>query len=188
MNSSKLSDWLQIAANVGIVGGLLLVGVQLKQNSDLLKTQLLYEESNRLVNLETEVVGEIGAEVWAKSISEPQNLSLSEQRVMEALLWSFVEQLRSTRLLAELGLLEDEEWKLRVISDAAYYLGNDYGRAWWVNYSKGNISLHPDLVLEINSRLSEVETNFTATYTKSVLDLVNKTDEGLVDKTDKIEN
>jgi len=188
MNSSKLSDWLQIAANVGIVGGLLLVGVQLKQNSDLLKTQLLYEESSRLVALETQVVGEIGAEVWAKSISEPQNLSLSEQRVMEALLWSFVEQLRSTRLLAELGLLEDEEWKLRVNSDTAYYLANDYGRAWWANYSKGNTSLHHDLILEINFRLSEVETNFTATYTKSVLDLVNKTDEGLVDKTGKIEN
>ena len=104
MNSSKLSDWLQIAANVGIIAGLLLVGLQLKQNSDLLKTQLLYEESSRLVDLETQVIGEIGAEVWAKSISDPGKLSLSEQRIMEALLWSFVEQLRATRLLAELGL------------------------------------------------------------------------------------
>ena len=61
MNSGKLSNWLQIAANVGIVVGLLLVGVQLKQNSDLLKTQLLYDESRRAVDLETLVVGENGA-------------------------------------------------------------------------------------------------------------------------------
>lgn len=177
MNSSKLSDWLQIAANLGIIGGLLLVGVQLKQNSDLLKTQLLYEESSRLVELETQVVGEIGAEVWAKSISDPQNLNLTEQRVMEALLWSFVEQLRSTRMLAELGLLEDEEWRLRVRSDTAYYLANDYGRAWWKNYSEGNVSVPQDLKLEINARLSDVDTNFTANYAKSTLELIGQAEE-----------
>ena len=177
MNSSKLSDWLQIAANVGIIAGLLLVGLQLKQNSDLLKTQLLYEESSRLVDLETQVVGEIGAEVWAKSISDPAKLSLSEQRIMEALLWSFVEQLRATRLLAELGLIEDEEWRLRVKSDAAFYLANEYGRAWWANYSDGNTSLQSDLNSEINLRLSQVDTNFTANYAKSIMDLVNNSDE-----------
>ena len=107
MNYGKLRDWLQVAANIGIVVGLLLVGVQLKQNSDLLKTQLLYEESHRAIGLEIQVVGENGAEVWAKSITDANSLSLAEQRIMEALLWSFTEGLRATRMLAELGLLED---------------------------------------------------------------------------------
>lgn len=170
MNSSKVSNWLQIAANVGIVAGLILVGVQLKQNSDLLKTQLLYEESRRLVDLETQVVGEIGAEVWAKSIAEPQNLSLSEQRVMEALLWSFVEQLRSTRLLGELGLLEEDEWKARVMSDTGYYLGSTYGRAWWANFSEGNNYMAQDLISEIDSRLADADPHYTRNYTRSVMD------------------
>ena len=177
MNSSKVSDWLQIAANLGIIGGLLLVGVQLKQNSDLLKTQLLYEESNRLVELESQVVGERGAEVWAKSIADPLGLELSEQRIMEALLWSFVEQLRSTRMLAELGLLENEEWRLRVRSDTAYYLANDYGRAWWANYSNGNVSLPQDLKSAINARLADVEANFTANYSGSIIDQVRQSRE-----------
>lgn len=170
MNSSKLSDWLQIAANTGIILGLLLVGLQLKQNSDLLKTQLLYEESSRLVDLETQVVGETGAEVWAKSISDPENLNLAEQRIMEALLWSYVEQLRSTRLLGELGLLEDADWKARVTSDTGFYLGNKYGRAWWANFKEGNAVLPPDLIMEIDSRLSEVDTNRTAEYIRSTMD------------------
>ena len=170
MNSSKLSDWLQIAANTGIIAGLLLVGLQLKQNSNLLKTQLLYEESSRLVDLETQVVGETGAEVWAKSISDPENLNLAEQRIMEALLWSYVEQLRSTRLLGELGLLEDAEWKARVRSDTGFYLGNKYGRAWWANFKEGNTVLPPDLEMEIDFRLSEVDTNRTAEYIRSTMD------------------
>lgn len=173
MNNSKLSNWLQIAANVGIVVGLLLVGVQLKQNSDLLKTQMLYDESRRAVDLETLVVGENGAEVWAKSISDAKNMSLHEQRIMEALLWSFSEQLRSTRLLAELGLLEDEEWRLRVHSETAFYLANDYGKAWWINYSIGNNALPDDLITEVNLRLSQVDDNFTADYAKAIMELVN---------------
>jgi hypothetical protein len=176
MNNGKLSNWLQISANVGIVVGLLLVGVQLKQNSDLLKTQLLYDESRRAVDLETLVVGENGAEVWAKSISDAKNMSLPEQRIMEALLWSYSEQLRSTHMLAELGLLEDEEWKLRVNSEAAFYLANDYGKAWWINYSDGNSSLPDDLIAAVNSRLAEVDTNFTADNFKNVMELVNSDD------------
>ena len=177
MNSGKLSDWLQIAANIGIIAGLLLVGLQLKQNSDLLKTQLLYEESSRLVDLETQVVGETGAEVWAKSISDPENLSLAEQRIMEALLWSYVEQLRSTRLLGQLGLLEDAEWKARVRSDTGFYLGNKYGRAWWASFKEGNSVLAPDLIKEIDFRLSEVDTNRTAEYIRSTMDRLREANE-----------
>jgi hypothetical protein len=177
MNSSRLSDWLQISANTGIIVGLLLVGLQLKQNSYLLKTQLLYEESSRLVDLETQVVGESGAEVWAKSISNPENLNLAEQRIMEALLWSYVEQLRSTRLLGELGLLEDEEWKARVSSDTSFYLGNPYGRAWWANFKEGATVLSPDLANEIDLRLSETDTNRTAKYILSTMDRLRDANE-----------
>jgi len=151
VNHSKLSDWLQVAANVGIVIGLLLVGVQLKQNSDLLKTQLLYEESHRAIDLETQVVGENGAEVWAKSITDAKSLSLAEQRVMEALLW-----------------------RIRVNSETAFFLANEYGAAWWANYNEGNTALPDDLVVAINTRLSEVDNTFTANYSKAVMDLVNK--------------
>ena len=176
MNSSKLSDWLQIAANTGIIAGLLLVGLQLKQNSDLLKTQLLYEESKRLVDLETQVVGENGAEVWAKSISDPASLSLAEQRIMEALLWSYVEELRATRMLGELGLLDDTDWKTRVRSDTAFYLGNRYARAWWANFKEDNTVLTPDLIEEIDRRLSESPTDRTAEYMQSPMDRMHDAD------------
>ena len=74
--SSKLNERLQIAGNVGIIIGLLLVGVQLSQNSSLLKTQLLFEESGRLMMLETQYIGENAAEIWAKSIEDPAGLTL----------------------------------------------------------------------------------------------------------------
>ena len=83
MDFSRLNSWLQVSANIGIVLGLVAVGVQLKQNADLTRVQLLYEESNRVIDLELRVVGEQAAEVWAKSIDDPENLTLAEIRIMD---------------------------------------------------------------------------------------------------------
>ena len=111
MEIGKLNNWLQVSANIGIVLGLVLVGVQLRQNSELARIQLLNDESQRVVEFELELVGEHGASVWAKSIEDPENLTLEEVRIMEALLWSFIENLRGTYRLAQLGLLEDSDWR-----------------------------------------------------------------------------
>ena len=54
---NDLGKWVQIGANLGMVAGLILVGLQLQQNSDLLRTQLLYEESNRQSQFELAMLG-----------------------------------------------------------------------------------------------------------------------------------
>ena len=174
MNYGKLGNWLQISANIGIVFGLLLVGVQLKQNSDLIKIQLLYEESYRATELEARVIGENAAEVWARSLTNAKSMSLADQRIMEALLWSFTEQLRASRMLADLGLLDDEEWRARVESDAAFFLANEYGVAWWTNFGLENSSLPDDLKAAINVRLSDVDYDFTLGYARAVMELVKE--------------
>lgn len=154
MTNSKLNDRLQVAANIGIVLGLVLVGIQLKQNSDLVKIQLLYEESNRAIELETKVVGEHAADVWAKSLEDPENLTLGEIRIMEALLWSFVEQLRGTHKLAELGLISDTDWRARVESEVTFYLSDRYSLAWWNNFGQLGGSMPQDLIDAINATIA----------------------------------
>jgi len=72
-----------------------------------------------------------------------------------------------------LGLLDDEEWRARVESDAAFYLANEYGVAWWTNL-KQNSSLPDDLIAEIDSRLSDVDYDFTLDYARAIMELVNE--------------
>lgn len=145
MNFEKVNKWLQVSANIGIVLGLVLVGLQLRQNSELARIQLLYQESERAIELETLVVGEQAADVWAKSIQAPEDLTLAEVRIMEALLWSFVEQLRGTYRLAELGVLSDEDWRNRAESEVTFYLSDPYSREWWKNISSGSSSIPLEL-------------------------------------------
>lgn len=71
MDFTKTGNWLQVTANLGIVAGLILVGVQLQQNTDLLKTQLLDDEDWRLC-IRTEsgfIFGNRYATAWSKNFS-----------------------------------------------------------------------------------------------------------------------
>lgn len=159
MDSSKLSNWLQVAANIGIVLGLVMVGIQVKQNSDLTRIQLLYEESTRAVNLETLVVGEQAAEVWAKMIEDPENLTLAEIRILEALLWSFTEQLRGTYRLAEMGLLTEADWRARVETEVTFYFSDRYSKAWWDNFGTPSDTFPEELRQAINDVIASDDTS-----------------------------
>lgn len=183
MDQDKLNRRLQIIANLGIVAGLVLVGVQLKQNSDLLRMQLLYEESQRSMDIETLVTGEDAAEVWAKSLTDAANLTLAERRVMEALLWSYTENLRATYMLSQQGLLEEEEWRLRVEADTAFYLANPYALAWWTNYSS-DFDLPQDLADAIDVRLAGAGGDFTSRYMQAIMTELSESQDLLADSVD----
>lgn len=140
-------DWVQIVANIGLIAGLILVGLQLKQNSDLLKTQLLYEESGRFISSEQAMYGEEPARTWAKSIETPRDLTLEEIRIIDAYLYTMVEHWRATQMLAEEGLLDErDEWQFRVKNEAQYFFGNEYARAWWSVYREEIVISSPELI------------------------------------------
>jgi hypothetical protein len=164
MLSEKISKLLHFAANIGVIGGLVLVGLELKQNSDLLKTQLLYEESGRFISGEQALYGENAARVWAKSIEQPRELTLEEIRIVDAYLYTTVELWRATHMLAQLGLLDDEgDWQHRVKAEAPYFLGNEYGLAWWSVYREEAKMAAPELIALIDQVL-QADPEFTVRY------------------------
>ena len=105
--SHKLAMWLQVLANIGIIGGLVLVGFQLNQNTELMRIQELRASHQTKINNELVYVGEKAAEVWAKMIAAPDALNLEEQRIIEALLWTVVETWRHNYVLYQNGLLDE---------------------------------------------------------------------------------
>lgn len=165
MNAGKMSNWLQIGANLGIILGLVLVGFQLKQNSDLLRVQLLYEESQSFINHERLMMGENPAETWAKALENPDGLSPAEFRIMDAYLYAMSEQWRTSHRLSELGILDDE-WKDRLVEEASYYLGNPFGRAWW-NVYRREIQLPAEMVEIIEQEL-KASPDYTLWYRSEI--------------------
>jgi hypothetical protein len=159
MNSESLSNWLQITANVGIFGGLVLVGFQLNQNSEILRAEMMSAESRSVIDQEMQIIGGEGAAAWVAAMSDPTNVSPEHHRVMEAIYWSAVESWRHIEELDELGLAEVDP-RTRVTEEAPWYFGNTYGRAWWAT-RKDDSGLSGDLKVVIDESIRKYP-NFTA--------------------------
>ena len=151
MKLNKLNDWLQVIANLGIVIGIVLVLVQMNQNEDLLRANILNQYHDSYTSYEASFAGENLPAIWEKSLLEPENLSLAEMRALEAV--TFVPLLRWINLYrqSKAGILGDLDWKEEVQMDATWYFDNTYARAWWENFAN---QMHdsgylPDEVFEL---------------------------------------
>ena len=152
----SIGYWLQIFSNIGILIGLVLVGLQMKQNSDLLRIQLLYEESDRYTNAERILMGEEPAKVLAKSLTNPTEMTLDERRIVDVYFYTTVEHWFAGYRLNVQGLIEEQDWKHRIRRDAEYIFGNAYGVAWWKVYSRVT-SLPKELIDVVDAELSQIE-------------------------------
>ncbi len=164
MESGKVGYWLQVGANFGLLAGLVLVGCQLAQNTEMLRLQMLHSESRRTTEIELTYVGERGAQAWENAIERPAELSFAEQRIVESLIYSTFESWRHSYLLHTQGLL-GEEWADRVGVEAPYYLDHIYGRAWWDNFKALAVEgeIPAPLLVVIDAQLTE-NSNFHPEY------------------------
>jgi hypothetical protein len=84
MNSSRVGNWLQIIGNLGLVIGLVLVAVQIKQNNDLAKAQLLSDGWLAVMQRQTALFGENPAASIARGSVTPDQLTDEDLVVLDA--------------------------------------------------------------------------------------------------------
>jgi hypothetical protein len=135
MRIQGIRYWIEISASAGIIAGLIMVWLQMQQNAQLLKTQLIFEEGLAYVQGERVMLGENPSAVWEKAMQDPAGLSLEEQRIIEAYFWSYLESWRTLFRLYQEGLVSKHEWSSRVAYDSSYVFGNAYGRAFLRNFN-----------------------------------------------------
>ena len=169
MNAPRLEKWLQIGANVGILGGLILVWFQMEQNTNILRTQIMYQESERYLQFENAMLGENPSVVWAKTLEAPEELTLEEQRVADAIFYTGVETWRAMYNLSQQGLL-DEEWRARADGEASYLLSNEYGKAWWENYKN---YVDDEFALVVDESINR-RPNQTLNYHNNIMRILNE--------------
>jgi hypothetical protein len=135
----KSIGWKDVAESVGviaIVASLLFVGLQLRQDKRLTRAELgsFAMELNSSVSFgmsDPEV-----ANVWAKMLDKPQDLSSAEMVQVDGILRSV-----RTIMLRECYLLALEvfgECESTVRNAARAYFSNEYAQAWWRNVHNQN--------------------------------------------------
>ena len=84
MESSKVGYWLQVGANIGILTGLIMVGLQINQASYLVRNQLVSDQTSDRMAAMASMLGESPAEVVAKAVTTPEQLTDAELVVMDS--------------------------------------------------------------------------------------------------------
>jgi len=127
----RLNRWLSLAANLGLLAGLILVAYEINQNSQLARAQLVNEGNLATNELWAHLMGENPVESIAKSIEEPTSMSYGEFMAVDAALYTSLNLSYRNYQLAQEGVFEETDWKQSVEAYAAWFLANPFGRAWW---------------------------------------------------------
>jgi hypothetical protein len=84
MKKSRLVEWITIGTNLAVLAGLILLVLEIRQNNNLAKLQALQERRNSAQQAEMQFYGPEISDIWVKSITEPENMTLPEIRAMDA--------------------------------------------------------------------------------------------------------
>jgi hypothetical protein len=132
MDSPKVASWLQIIGNFGLIVGLVLVAVQIKQNNDLAKAQMLNDAYLDAGVQAMMRAGENPAVTLAKSITTPDQLTYEDFVVLAALKaawWTRVKRIEDLTS-AGYGYFSVEQFA----HSAGFELGDPFELAWWDTY------------------------------------------------------
>ena len=152
MKTSKLSDWLQVIGSFGVLAGLILVTLQMKQSTALVRAELRSNADDAWINIDASKQSETFSQVLAKSIVEPQNLTTAEILELDGYLFTYMDQLGRDSALYIQGISEEPPEAL-VHGSLHDYFGNKFARVWW---AETKWKFDPELVGIIEMEMSNV--------------------------------
>jgi hypothetical protein len=133
MDTDSVNRGLTLAANVGVLGGLILVAFQINQNTQITRAQITNDYYLADMQLELAMMGDDPASSWTKAVYTPNDLTNEDAAVVDRYFNFGLVQIQRLQKMHELGLA-DEDWENR-IDYLGWHLGNEVGRRWWA-YSK----------------------------------------------------
>jgi hypothetical protein len=136
LNSDNLSRWISAGANIAVLAGLVLVAIQIRQNTSLERTALINEGILVSNQIYANLMGENPGQVIARAIECPERMNYADFMAVDAFLFAGINMTYRDYQLAQEGLFTSSDWKGSVDAYAHWYLGNTFGRAWWDQEAK----------------------------------------------------
>ncbi len=155
MNLDQLNRWLTPLANVALLAGLILVAYELNQNRSLARMELVNEGNVVQNQIWANLMGELPGDVIARAIECPEEMTYSDFMAMDAFLFTSMNTLYRNYELAEEGIFTAEEWRKSVETYASWFLGNPFGRAWWIEEARGFFP--SDFANHVDEQISSAE-------------------------------
>ena len=170
MNLDALNKWLTLLANFGVIGGLVLIAVQMNFNTETIRLQNAVELNRGIAAGELAFMGDSAHIAYATALFHPAELTEAQVGQVWAYINNTMMSAQNTWLAYNDGLASEESWGYakRV---AAGYAGFRVGRMWWES-TKTNYD--PDFVKAIDDELVGSDPASVERATRQILDDIKK--------------
>jgi hypothetical protein len=180
MNLDVLNKWLTLAANLGVMGGLVLVAMQMNFNTETMRLQNASDLTRGFAAGELTMMGDTSGTAWTTAVLHPEELTEAQ---LGGQLWSYFNNImwvaQNNWLAYNDGLASEDSWSYAK-KFAATSLGFRVGRIWW---ELARQNYEPDFAKAIDAELAGVEPEIVEHSLRQMLDRVRKLDRSEVSLT-----
>ena len=158
----RLNRWLTLGANIGVLAGLIMLIVEVRQNAALTRAAMEQQKNALLAEIELNIVKPELSEVWVKSVRHPEALTDAELRTMDGILAALMLQWEQRFLMADAGLATRADARQHVLNAAPYYFGSRFAKHWWSLQASG---WEGTPMIDVAGPIVEgIDENFLVTY------------------------
>jgi hypothetical protein len=150
-----------LAANLGVIAGLILVAVQINQNTAITKAQIANDYYIADMTLELAMMGENPADSFNKAVYAPDEITTADAVVLDRYFNYGMVQIQRLQKMDELGMAY-EGWRERV-NYLRWHFGNEVGQRWWNEVKDG----YPD---EFREYVDSILTEDSQTENREMID------------------
>ena len=136
-DADRLNRWLTLGANIGVLLGLIVLIVEVRQNAALTRAAMEQQKNSFLAEIELNIVKPELSDVWVKSVRHPEALTDTELRMMDGILVALMLQWEQRFLMADAGLATRADARAHVVNAAPFYFGSRFGKHWWSLQASG---------------------------------------------------
>ncbi len=164
MKVGKISEWLQVIGSFGVLAGLILVALQIQQNTVLVRAELISNDYDAWISIDASKQSERFASVLAKSIVNPQALNAAEILELDGYLFTYIDQLARDRALYDLGVIGTSV-ESQISASLHDFFGNQFARVWW---EETKWKFGPDIVEIIDREMEKISVTQDIDYIERI--------------------
>jgi hypothetical protein len=136
MTKATVGQWVTAATNIAVLVGVLLVAYELKQNAELARLEMTQTRISANQQAEAAFFDPQVSEVWVKSFTEPETMTLAEIRAMDSYLAIHLNQMMRVHAQEREGLVEKGETLKWMKADFPFLFGSRFAQAWWEEFGQ----------------------------------------------------
>ncbi|MEM9533572.1 MAG: hypothetical protein AAGA23_21805 [Pseudomonadota bacterium] len=131
MNLDQFNRWLTLGANIGVLLGLIILIIEVRQTASLSRVALETAKNDQLAGIELSLAAPAVAEAWTNSIRTPQAMTDAEIRMVESHLVAVMLQWDNLFQMEDADLATRERTRNHIENSAPFYFGSAHAKNWW---------------------------------------------------------